>query len=245
MALRLGFSVAAHLEPEILLVDEVLAVGDLAFQKKCLGKMDEVARSGRTVLLVSHNMAAIANLCTSTVLLHRGKLVNYGATADIIDQYVNLTEFEQEAGEVLSHSRHVQNVTLLSERGEPASHFMLGEPLSVEVTLKNADQIAAPVVSLFICNHYGDRLMMLGTRIQADLKIPSTSNVRLRVTTDPVNLLPGLYTLDIGVGSGFDLAEYLQGITSFTIEYADVFNTGKLPSTKQGVIAQKAVWEIL
>jgi len=244
MALRLGFSVAAHLEPEILLVDEVLAVGDLAFQKKCLGKMDDVAKSGRTVLLVSHNMAAIANLCTATVLLNRGQLVNYGPTAEIIEQYLKIAESAENSEEILENSRHVANIELKNEQGDSANHILLGDRLTIEVTLKNTDQIAVPVVSLFICNHYGDRLIMLGSQMQANLKIPGNGTPRLSVTTDPIHLLPGLYTVDVGIGSGFDLAEYLHGVTSFTIEYADLFETGKLPSAKQGVIAQKATWDL-
>jgi lipopolysaccharide transport system ATP-binding protein len=245
MALRLGFSVAAHLEPEILLVDEVLAVGDFAFQKKCLGKMDDVAKSGRTVLLVSHNMAAIANLCTTTVLLNRGQLVNYGPTVDIIEQYLKIAESAEDSAQILENSRYVANVELKNEQGDSASHILLDDRLTFEVALKNASQLALPVVSLFICNHYGDRLIMLGSQMQASLKIPGIDAPRLRVTTDPIHLLPGLYTIDIGIGSGFDLAEYLHGVTSFTIEYADLFKTGKLPSAKQGVIAQKATWDLL
>jgi lipopolysaccharide transport system ATP-binding protein len=88
MYLRLAFAVAAHLEPEILLVDEVLAVGDAAFQKKCLGKMNKVAKEGRTILFVSHNMAAIANLCNKAILLQEGRSVLEGETKQVIDRYV-------------------------------------------------------------------------------------------------------------------------------------------------------------
>src|SRR5438046_6353799 len=87
MHMRLAFAVAAHLEPEILLVDEVLAVGDIAFQKKCLGKIGEVARGGRTVLFVSHNLSAIANVCQSAVLLHSGRLIFYGPVGQAISTY--------------------------------------------------------------------------------------------------------------------------------------------------------------
>src|SRR5439155_16381974 len=83
-----AFAVAAHLEPEILVVDEVLAVGDSAFQKKCLGKMGEVARKGRTVLFVSHNMAAVSNLCTKGIILERGKLRFQGLTDDALTEYM-------------------------------------------------------------------------------------------------------------------------------------------------------------
>lgn len=88
MGLRLGFSVAAHLEPEILIVDEVLAVGDAEFQKKCLGKMSEVAGEGRTVLFVSHNMAAISQLCPSTMLIESGSIKAFGPTAPVISKYM-------------------------------------------------------------------------------------------------------------------------------------------------------------
>jgi lipopolysaccharide transport system ATP-binding protein len=81
MTVRLGFSVAAHLEPEILIIDEVLAVGDFEFQKKCLGKMNDVANSGRTVLFVSHNMAAVQNLCTTSMLLSNGQIIQKGNTS--------------------------------------------------------------------------------------------------------------------------------------------------------------------
>ena len=88
MYLRLAFAVAAHLEPEILIVDEVLAVGDAAFQRKCLGKMGEVASSGRTVLFVSHNLQAVNTLCTRTILLDRGRIAATGATTDVVATYV-------------------------------------------------------------------------------------------------------------------------------------------------------------
>jgi len=89
MRVRLGFAVAAHLEPEILLVDEVLAVGDIAFQRKCLGKMDAVARSGRTILFVSHNMASIEALCGRAILLEQGRIVQSGKCSEVISSYLN------------------------------------------------------------------------------------------------------------------------------------------------------------
>ena len=89
MYVRLAFAVAAHLQPEILFIDEVLAVGDLAFQRKCLGKMGSIAREGRTILFVSHNMAAVQNLCTRCVWLHDGRVAAAGPTKDVINQYLN------------------------------------------------------------------------------------------------------------------------------------------------------------
>ena len=101
MYVRLAFAVAAHLEPEILIVDEVLAVGDAEFQKKCLGKMEDAARGGRTVLFVSHNMGAIGALCPRTIYFNNGRIKCMGATSDIIPAYLSLM---LESG-VESHSR--------------------------------------------------------------------------------------------------------------------------------------------
>src|SRR5436305_6650187 len=91
MYVRLAFSVAAHLEPQILIVDEVLAVGDAAFQKKCLGRMEEVTQEGRTVLFVSHNMPAVQNLCTRCILLERGRLKMDGETREVLEAYNRAT----------------------------------------------------------------------------------------------------------------------------------------------------------
>jgi lipopolysaccharide transport system ATP-binding protein len=89
MYLRLAFAVAAHLEPEILVVDEVLAVGDMQFQKKCLGKMQDVSRAGRTILFVSHDMSAIVKLCSRALLLNQGQMVTHGPATDVVSQYLN------------------------------------------------------------------------------------------------------------------------------------------------------------
>src|ERR1043165_6192809 len=89
MIVLLAFAVAAHLEPEILLIDEVLAVGDFAFQKKCLSKMNEVAKHGRTVLFVSHDLGAVNGLCTRAILLHDGQIIKAGATEEVTAHYLN------------------------------------------------------------------------------------------------------------------------------------------------------------
>lgn len=95
MYMRLAFSVAAHLEPEVLIVDEVLAVGDIEFQKKCLGKMDEVSKSGRTVLFVSHNLGSLAQICKNGLLLHKGQLKYHGNIHDAIGEYIGMVETER------------------------------------------------------------------------------------------------------------------------------------------------------
>jgi ABC-type polysaccharide/polyol phosphate transport system ATPase subunit len=99
MQVRLAFSVAAHLEPEVLIVDEVLAVGDAEFQRKCLGRIGEISRTdGRTVLFVSHNMDAVQRLCDRAVLLEQGKIVAEGATSSVVAQYLKRADTASAAG---------------------------------------------------------------------------------------------------------------------------------------------------
>ena len=124
MYLRLGFAIAAHMEAEILLVDEVLAVGDVEFQRRCLGKMDEVERSGRTVLFVSHNMDAMARLCTTTMWLDKGRVRGIGPTAEVIEDYMRSTAAESTAiaMEVDPNvAAQVVGVALVDEDGVPQS----------------------------------------------------------------------------------------------------------------------------
>ena len=134
MYVRLAFAVAAHLEPEILLVDEVLAVGDAAFQKKCMGKMGDVAREGRTVLFVSHNMGAIQRLCDSCLLLHGGKVLSIGETGRIIEKYMasgmsNRAEFVQEPDP--SKGMRLRSMRLIAEDGKCRSEFAYTESFRI------------------------------------------------------------------------------------------------------------------
>ncbi len=139
MYVRLAFAVAAHLEPEILVVDEVLAVGDTQFQQKCLGKMEEVSQSGRTVLFVSHNMGAISLLCQNVLLLNKGSVLSYGNTQDGIKSYVN--ECGNRIGTLLDYQKiyapelKVTDVTVNQSEGDTLHLKAMEHQLSIELTL--------------------------------------------------------------------------------------------------------------
>ena len=145
MKVRLGFAIAAHLEPEILLVDEVLAVGDAVFQKKCLGKMGDVAREGRTVLFVSHNMGAISNLCRSCICLDNGQIVDFGVSEKIVKGYINrisyriaddgFADLRKQPRPVNLNAREAQFdwIKILNYNGKKASVFLEGDPIIIEV----------------------------------------------------------------------------------------------------------------
>jgi lipopolysaccharide transport system ATP-binding protein len=164
MKVRLGFAVAAHLEPEILIVDEVLAVGDIGFQRKCLGKMGEVATSGRSILFVSHNMAAVQSLCSHGLMLHHGKAVQQGLVTETIRKY--LAEFQTEtkeflAGEVIRQGtgkarlnsfevKNEQGDTLVST--QTGADVMLTFQLSINsnVAIENLDMVFQFIVQRMI-----------------------------------------------------------------------------------------------
>jgi lipopolysaccharide transport system ATP-binding protein len=141
MHVRLAFSVAAHLEPEILLIDEVLAVGDVSFQKKCLGKMGEVAGEGRTVLFVSHNMGAIRQLCDRALLIKEGRVVCDGDTSSVIDTYLSLETLQEAGGEISwpenqapgGEEIRLRRIRLVNPEGRVRSTFDVEKPIRVEI----------------------------------------------------------------------------------------------------------------
>jgi lipopolysaccharide transport system ATP-binding protein len=135
MYMRLAFAVAAHIQTEILMVDEVLAVGDLQFQKKCLGKMDEVAKHGRTVLFVSHNMLVLQKLCTAGIVLDGGTVVSQGRIGSCVRCYSQLLESRPDftAATALDGSLAIKTVRILDEQGQPTVTWPYGRRLIVEV----------------------------------------------------------------------------------------------------------------
>ena len=146
MYVRLAFAVAAHLEPETLLVDEVLAVGDMAFQKKCLGKMGDVAKKGRTVLFVSHNMGMIRQLCKKGILLRNGFLEQSGNIADVVASYLhdnidvgNIATFKDDN---LNYPIFIKSAAILDEKNEPNMFFQMGESIKFRVTLQRKEKVA-------------------------------------------------------------------------------------------------------
>jgi len=157
MYVRLAFAVAAHLEPEILLVDEVLAVGDASFQQKCLGKMSDVASEGRTVLFVSHNMGSIRSLCESAILLDNGTILSQGRVDAVVNQYLNAGENLE--GPIVQHpvnkSRDVQitRVSVVDSNGGLATHHPYDKPFNVQIQV----HVHQKIHSAYLALHVHDR----------------------------------------------------------------------------------------
>jgi len=148
MQLRLAFSVAAFLEPEILVIDEVLAVGDAEFQKKCIGKMDDVSKSGRTVILVSHNLASVKELCKKAVYLKQGKLQSFGGVSDVIDQYIRESGVQQDAAfietrdkeELSKKQLYFKDFYYSDKEGVKKSDFFLTEDIYVNFEIEGVNK---------------------------------------------------------------------------------------------------------
>jgi lipopolysaccharide transport system ATP-binding protein len=249
MYVRLAFAVAAHLETEILLIDEVLAVGDVAFQKKCLGRIGEVARSGRTVVFVSHNMAAVSRLCERVILLYHGGVLAAGEPGAAIRQYLDLsssvsrtslrdvrvrrgdgplrfTAFrcETEAGLTVTTVASGELVRLVldyeSERGQPANNVL---------------------VSILIFTADGVRVANLGNHY-FDLFNPAPATGSFVCILPKLGLRAGRYSLDFYCGVNEEVSDWMEGIGTLEVVDGDYYGTGRITTMNSGLLFMEHSW---
>lgn len=249
MYLRLAFSVAAHLEPEILIVDEVLAVGDSSFTKKCLGKMDDVAKQGRTVLFVSHSMPAIQNLCGSTMVLTQGQVRFYGETEQAIKQY--LADGESQVG--VCDLSAVQNrngsgrMRLTGFWVEDASASQVatiasGESCSLVVAYDSIEECLRRDVfaSIMINTLTGALVSVINTTLlgQNFETAPPKGEIRFEIPKLP--LTAGRYVVDLHLAthSGYEMMDYIKGAASFDVCDGDFYGSGYYGSRQAPVMIE-------
>jgi lipopolysaccharide transport system ATP-binding protein len=255
MRVRLAFSVAAHLEPEILIVDEVLAVGDTEFQKKCLGKMQHVAGQGRTVLFVSHNLAAIQNLCDAVMVLEAGETRFMGNTASGIAFYLNQCALSRDTSSPhdLPGTRPpwaiacIHSARTLNAQGLPVHVIPLGGEVVIEMRIRcpEGTRLDKPVMGV-VLNHAlfgavgGINMRMTGH----DLSTTVSSQFVMRCRLRELPFLPGSYSVDLWLGDGGRDIDAVTGCLTLQIEGTDIYGTGKLPFANLGVAFLKADWEV-
>jgi lipopolysaccharide transport system ATP-binding protein len=235
MQMRLGFAVAAHLEPEILIVDEVLAVGDAAFQKKCLGKIGEVAGAGRTVLFVSHHTGTVGTLCTRAMVVARGRITHDGATDDVLRAYreglaaptqEQLADRHDRAGD--GRIRFV-GVSWEGPAGEQLRFLKSGQ--DCRLILHYESGAGGPpqspvVVSFALLDLNGQVLLNHRNDFTAELfeGVPATGAFVCRIPKLP--LAHGEYSLNLYVGTGSAACDRIRGATRVIVEPGDYFGTG-------------------
>ncbi|MCL4768131.1 MAG: ATP-binding cassette domain-containing protein [Hyphomicrobiaceae bacterium] len=212
MYVRLAFAVAAHLEPEILVVDEVLAVGDAEFQRKCLGKMGEVARGGRTVLFVSHNMGAVASLCQRAILLNRGTLHTQGDVSPVLSAYINRRESAAKLA-----GRQIDVAAELLKRELAGGDAVV---IKFRVTLRGP--LTEPRIGIGIDDDTGARIATLFSETSAPIpRIEHRNSLQLLIETEPVRIRPGMLSIKIALANcGQDIETYEHAIQVVVPDYS-------------------------
>lgn len=257
MYVRLAFAVAAHLEPEILIVDEVLAVGDTQFQKKCLGKMEEVGREGRTILFVSHNVLAINTLCSRSIVLKSGKIVCDGSTSEALssytDSYINKHHYPT-GGPFLLNDRTnnygpeliVRALTLRNSHHAIITALPMGYDLVLEFLVENLSQHRDADLGIIIKNRSSQWVTSLNTAMIKPL-IDTDRSPREVVTLELSNLrlTPGIYDIDITVAhQGVGRLDYVENAGYFEVLEADVYGTGYRVTSYFGMFYSLGTWRI-
>jgi lipopolysaccharide transport system ATP-binding protein len=252
MYVRLGFAIAAHLQQEILIVDEVLAVGDVAFQKKCLDQMGEVVTQGRTVLFVSHNMAAIQGFCSRCYLLRRGQLIAEGTPAGIIERYLaDMPTRGQPSGTTAAVDRapgiSVLGVSILDRAGRPIEVAYSGQDIDIAVRYQTPDGQSVSRVDVHIAFYTGLGQFMFNCSSEAcgypfDT-LPSSGQVICRIPELP--LAPGHYVFNLFSTVRGGIADWVERAGSLKVVAGDFFGTGQLKTHDHGLSSGTAGWSRL
>jgi len=251
MRVRLGFAVAAHLEPEILLVDEVLAVGDAAFQKKCLGKMDEASKGGRTVIFVSHNMAAVESLCGHCLLLEEGHIRAMGSAEGIVQEHlasmtdrtsVPLHERKDRTG---NGALRFTGLRLLDERGKEIPGLRTGSLARIEASY---DQFECSsdgnrlVISLGIQTYFSQSLLLCRNDYTGDELASAPGSHRVVCEIPRFPLLPGRYLINVYAEERGEILDWVRSAMNLEVSDGDFFGTGLLPPKGYGAVLVGHRW---
>jgi lipopolysaccharide transport system ATP-binding protein len=246
MHLRLAFAVAAHLEPEILLVDEVLSVGDAIFQKKCLGKMGDVARQGRTVIVVSHNMASILSLCQRAVMLKYGTVHKVGPVQEIVHAYLETSKPEETVALIDRHDREgdgsVRYESISIENAEGGAVIRTGSRVKVSIRYKSARPVKHSRFLLTIYDLTHVSLFQLDSEATGGLPEVMPAEGTIVCETDALCVTPGRCYVNLDLIHGHQLADKITYAAYFDIEVDDFYGTGKLPKREWTMTVMKHRW---
>jgi ABC-type multidrug transport system ATPase subunit len=235
MYVRLAFSVAAHLEPEILLIDEVLAVGDVNFQKKSLGKMENVSQQGRTVIFVSHNMNALQRLCPTSILLDHGRLVTHDKTSKVIEEYLSAASSESsgpnQSIDLSTQKRdgtgkvRFESISYAGDKPSLRYYPYTNGPLEISIDVTARSHCAVDSLAVVIFDRYGTKLVnadTLSSGRQVDLR-QGKNTLKFRV--DQLYLNPGMYTIGLWAADPpSEVHDYIASAALFEVVETDKEN---------------------
>jgi lipopolysaccharide transport system ATP-binding protein len=253
MFLRLGFAVAAHLEPDVLLVDEVLAVGDAVFQKKCLSAMDEMRNGGRTVVFVSHNMAAVENLCSRAVWIDEGQIRLDGRPKDVIEAYLATSG---EASRLSADLTNVRNrrgngearftrVEFLGPDREPLPFLSSGDRVILRLHYQADRPIQRPDFEIGVYTELGTLITRFSTWIDYQIESIPEGDGHLDLVIDAFSFLPGRYSLSLWLKiQGPTFFDVLEHCLQFDVEASDFYGSGRGIHRYFGIVFLPCRWRL-
>lgn len=250
MYMRLAFAIAANLEPEILLVDEVLAVGDLEFQNKCLGKMREISKhEGRTIIFVSHNMVSILNLCQRAILLDKGTLIAAGKVDEVVNRYVHETNKKQSlimkdrVERIGDHKAYVTKIKILNNKGVETSNIGMGEEFTIELEIEG--DLNKAIVGILIGSDYINQIVRAYSWESYDGNINIHNPFRIQCKFENIPIMHGDYSIHTWIGRPAELSDYVENAAKITFLPQDIFGTGRVLDKNGGIFYCKHQWKIL
>ena len=246
MYVRLAFAVAAHLDPEILLVDEVLSVGDQEFQQRCLGRMEEVAHSGRTVLFVSHNLAAVSALCTSGILLRQGIAIEQGTVDRVLERYVASVHESARLSLRERSDRHgggalrFTGLEVVGQRGA----VIAGDKVEVRLEYEAGTELKNVMVGIGVYGLLGEPLFLCSTQLTGERVRQAPHGGAFVCTIPRLPLMPGRYAVNIYAEVNGVLADWLRDAATFDVVASDFFGSGQLPPGTHGQFLVEHSWSL-
>ena len=247
MYVRLAFAVAAHLEPEILILDEVLAVGDAGFQKKCLGKMEDVAKGGRTVLFVSHNMTAIQGFCSKCYLLSSGQLVAEGSPRSVVEQYLSdvssgtLTSLADRKDRQGTGEIHFLEVSIRDAKGRSIDAALTGQDIDIAISYRSRvdEPISRLDVHMTFYTTLGQFMFNCSSEGSGHSFEDLAPNGEVVCHIPELPLAPGRYVFNLFSTVGGEVADWVQQAGYLNVAAGDYFGTGQLRTHDDGFVVKQ------
>jgi lipopolysaccharide transport system ATP-binding protein len=249
MYVRLAFAVAAHLEPEVLIVDEVLAVGDAAFQKKCLGKMGDVVKNGRTVLFVSHNMDAVASLCSQVLLVEKGRAREKVSPDEGVKAYLSLTNSDaaipvRDKPRTQSRTRPpiFTGLKITGDSGH-ANVVESGQGVTFEIDVEDCEDLKNINVGVALHNERAQRVIFFHTLYHAGMQLTGAKHRKLICHVPSLPLVPDSYYVELVMSDGYQWIEKVERVDRLSVVFANALGTGRIPVRGQGYFVVPCEWE--